>query len=233
MAVNLLASRSLFNARNGFSGGNKALIQSTAICKTKRKFSKGKNNLTKKLEGFDKYLTVAGFRNVRVNDVDRFFLTVKELAGEACVQFFDADSIAGVDHLRFAAINALNAFKNKLNVSNSVTMETLLYASGQHQIKDSLRLLGIYSKSTRVAVLILTETEEQASAIIDCVSELLRGKRDDSVIEFTDAKMNRVKRLFGISQLEIETKMTKRKRGEEEALADLVIEHMALLTVQS
>ena len=189
--------------------------------------------MTKKLEGFDKYLTVAGFRNVRVNDVDRFFLMVRELAGEACVQFFDADSVAGVDHLRFAAINALNAFKNKLNVSNSVTMETLLYASGQHQIKDSLRLLGIDSKSTRVAVLILTETEEQASAIIDCVSELLRGKRDDSVIEFTDAKMNRVKRLFGISQLEIETKMTKRKRGEEEALADLVIEHMALLTVQS
>jgi tRNA threonylcarbamoyladenosine modification (KEOPS) complex Cgi121 subunit len=110
-------------------------------------------------------------------------------------------------------------------------METLLYASAQHQIKDSLKLLGISSKSTRVAVLILTETEEQASTVLDSVSELLPGKRDDSVIEFTDEKVSRIRRLFGISQLEVEAQ-TKRKRGEKEALTDLVIEHMALLAVQ-
>jgi tRNA threonylcarbamoyladenosine modification (KEOPS) complex Cgi121 subunit len=187
--------------------------------------------LTEKLEGFDKYFTVAGFKNVKVADVNRFFSQVKKLAGKACVQFFDADSIADFDHLRFATIDALTAFKNKLNISNSVAMETLLYASAQHQIKDSLKLLGISSKSTRVAVLILTETEEQASTVLDSVSELLPGKRDDSVIEFTDEKVSRIRRLFGISQLEVEAQ-TKRKRGEKEALTDLVIEHMALLAVQ-
>jgi tRNA threonylcarbamoyladenosine modification (KEOPS) complex Cgi121 subunit len=187
-------------------------------------------NMIEKLEEFSKYITVAGFKN-KVTDIDQFFLDVKKRAGNACVQFFDADSIAGADHLRFAAISALTAFKNKLNISNSVAMETLLYASAQHQIKDSLKLLGISSKSRHVAVLILTETKEQASAVLDSISELFRGKRDDSVIEFTDEKVSRIKKIFGISQLEIEAR-TEGKLGEKEALSNLVIEHMALLATE-
>jgi len=187
--------------------------------------------LTEKLEDFDKYLTVAGFKNVKITETDRFFSDAKKIAGDACVQFFDADSIAGFDHLRFAVINALTAFKNKLAISNSVAMETLLYASARHQIKDSLERLGINSKSSRVAVLILTETLEQASTILNSVSKLLQGKRDDSVIEFTDEKIGRIERFFGISQLEIETR-NKEKREGKEALIDLVIEHMALLAAQ-
>jgi len=187
--------------------------------------------LTEKLEGFNQYLTVAGFKNVRVTETDHFFSDVKKITEDACVQFFDADSIAGFDHLRFAAINALTAFKNKLAISNSVAMETLLYASARHQIKDSLERVGINPKSSRVAVLILTETPEQASTILNSVSKLLQGKRDDSVIEFTDEKIRRIKRLFGISQLEIEAR-DKEKRKEKEAITDLVIEHMALLAAQ-
>jgi tRNA threonylcarbamoyladenosine modification (KEOPS) complex Cgi121 subunit len=125
----------------------------------------------------------------------------------------------------------LIAFKNKLNISNSVAMETLLYASAQHQIKDSLRLLGISLKSTRVAALILTETDEQASTVLDSISEVLQSKRDDSVVEFTDKKISRIKRLFKISRLEVEAR-TQLKGGEKEVLTDLVIEHMALLAVQ-
>jgi tRNA threonylcarbamoyladenosine modification (KEOPS) complex Cgi121 subunit len=183
--------------------------------------------MIEKLEEFSKYITVAGFKNVKVIDVDEFFLDVKKRAGKACVQFFDADSIAGADHLRFATINALTAFKNKLNISNSVAMETLLYASAQHQIKNSLKLLGISSKSRHVAVLILTETKEQASAILDSISELFRDKRDDSVIEFTNEKVSRIKKIFGISTLEVEARIDA-KRGEKAALTELVIEHMAV-----
>jgi tRNA threonylcarbamoyladenosine modification (KEOPS) complex Cgi121 subunit len=180
-----------------------------------------------RLEEFSKYITVAGFRDIRLIDVNQFFSDVKKCSGKACVQFFDADSIAGANHLRFAAINALTAFKNKLNISNSVAMETLLYASAQHQIKNSLKLLGISSKSRRVAVLILTETKEQASAILDSISELFKDKRDDSVIELTNEKVSRIKQIFGISTLEVQAR-TDIKRGEKAALTDLVIEHMAV-----
>jgi len=184
-----------------------------------------------RLEGFDRYLVVAGFRDIKIEDMDKFFEGVKEKTGDACVQFFDATLIAGRDHLRFAALNSLNAFRNKLNISNSLAMETLLYASAQHQIKDALKLLGIKPKSSRVAVLVLAENQNQASSVLESVSELLQGKRDDSVLEFSNEKVNALKRLFQISELELEAK-TERKGAEKEALLDLVIEHMALLATE-
>jgi len=184
-----------------------------------------------RLEGFDQYLIVAGFKNVKIADVDKFFAYVKERTGNAVVQFFDATLIAGEDHLRFAALNALNAFKNRLNISNSLAMEALLYASARHQIKDALKLLGIKPDCSRVAVLVLAETKNQASSILESVSGLLQGEQDDSVVEFSNEKVDGLKRLLQISETELEAK-TERKGAEKEALLDLVIEHMALLATE-
>jgi len=184
-----------------------------------------------RLESFNQYLVVAGFKNVKIVDMNKFFAAIKEKIGSAVVQFFDANLIAGMDHLRFAALNALNAFKNRVNISNSLAMETLLYASAQHQIKDALKLLGIKPSGGRVAVLVLAETQKQASSILDSVSKLLRGERDDSVVEFSNEKVDGLKRLFQISEVELEAK-TERKGAEKEALLDLVIEHMALLATE-
>jgi len=184
-----------------------------------------------KMEGFDQYLAVAGFKNVKIADIDRLFTDVKAKTANTCIQFFDATAIAGSDHLRFAALNSLNAFKNKLNISNSLAMETLLYASGQHQIKDALRLLGIKPASSQVAVLVLAETQRKASSVLDVASGLLKGARDDSVVELSEEKVAGLRKLFQISELELEAK-TKRKGAENEALLDLVIEHMALLATQ-
>jgi len=184
-----------------------------------------------RLAGFDQYLVEAGFKNVKITNIDKFFAAVKEKAGNAVVQFFDANLIAGRDHLRFAALNALNAFKNKLSISNSLAMETLLYASAQHQIKDALKLLGIKPNGGRVVVLVLAQTGKQASAILDFVSGLLQGERDDSVVEFSNEKIDGLKKLFQISDVELEAK-TERKGAEKEALLDLVIEHMALLATE-
>jgi len=187
--------------------------------------------VTERLEDFDQYLVVAGFKNAKISDLAKFFATVKEKTGNACVQFFDATLIAGGNHLRFAALNSLNAFKNKLNISNSLAMETLLYASAMHQIKDAVKLLGIKSDSRRVAVLVLAETQSQASSILKSISKLLQGERDDSVLEFSNEKVEGLKKLFQISELELEAK-TENKGAEREALLDLVIEHMALLATE-
>jgi tRNA threonylcarbamoyladenosine modification (KEOPS) complex Cgi121 subunit len=185
-----------------------------------------------RLEDFDQYLVVAGFKNVKIANIDKFFADVKERTGNACVQFFDATLIAGRNHLRFAALNSLNAFKNRLNISNSLAMETLLYASAQHQIKDAVKLLGVKLKSSPVAVLVLAETQNQASSILESVSGLLQGERDDSVVEFSNEKVDGLRRLFRISEVELEAK-TEREGAQKQALLDLVIEHMALLAAES
>jgi len=187
--------------------------------------------LIKKLEDFDKYVATVGFRNVKIKDLNNFFDMVRRKVGEAHVQFFDAKLIAGWEHLYFAALNALNTFKNKINISKSVAVETLLYASAQRQIEKAVKLLGIKTDSSQVAVLIMAETKQRVVSTLRAISELMIGERDDSVLELTDGKVKGVMELFDISDLELEAKLEK-EGFEKEALIDLVIEHMALLATQ-
>jgi len=187
--------------------------------------------MIEKLEDFDQYLVIAGFKNVQISNADAFFKEIREKTHNVCVQFFDAILIAGPEHLRFAALNALNALKNKLNISSSLTMETLLYASAQNQINNAINKLGIKPNSRQVAVLIIAESKDKASRILVTVSKLLPGKRDDSVIELSSTKVDGLRKLFQISSLEMEAK-TERKGAEKEVVLDLVIEHMALLATE-
>ena len=187
--------------------------------------------MIEKLEDFNQYLVIAGFRNVKIDNADAFFKDIRKRTHNTCVQFFDATLIAGAEHLRFAALNSLNAFKNKLNISSGLAMETLLYASAQNQISSAINLLGIKPNSRQVAVLIMAESQDKASWILDVISKLLPGKRDDSVIELSNEKVDGFKKLFRISDLELEAK-TERNGAQKEALLDLIIEHMALLATE-
>ncbi len=94
-----------------------------------------------------------------------------------------------------------------------------------------MELLGIKHESSGIAVLVIAETQQRAAETLETLSELISGERDDGVIELTDEKFEPVKKLFGVSDLELEAKL--REEGlEREALIDLVIEHMALLATQ-
>jgi tRNA threonylcarbamoyladenosine modification (KEOPS) complex Cgi121 subunit len=185
-----------------------------------------------KFEDFNKYVVIAGFRNVNVKNIDKFFTQVKEKLGDACVQFFDAKLIASWQHLYFAVLNALNAFKNKLNISNSLGIEILLYASAQRQIKEAVSLIGIRSDTTEVAVVIVANSRNEAMSQLNTVSALLKKSiRDEKVLKLTSDKAENIKRLFQITSNELEA--TIEKEGDtEKALIDLVIEHVALLVTQ-
>lgn len=183
------------------------------------------------LARFNKRLTCAGFNNVKIKDVNKLFQTLKDETDNACVQFLDASLVAGSEHLRFAAMNALGAFEGQVNISSNLAIEILLYASAQRQIKEAVRLIGIKQSTRKVAVVILAETSKQAPTILRVVSRLLRGKRDDSVIDLADEKLGELRKLFRISDAELEAKVA-RRGSEKHALTDLVIEHMALLVAQ-
>ena len=187
--------------------------------------------MIKKLEHFDKYFATAGFRNVKINDVNNFFSQVRKKTKDVHIQFFDAKLIAGWEHLYFAVLNALRAFKGKLNISNSLAVEALLYASAQRQISKAVGLLGIKPEAPHVAVLVIAETKQGANVALEIVSQLMPGERDDTALKLTDKKVKDIRRLFGISDIELEAKLEK-KGLEKEALIDLVIEHVALLVTQ-
>jgi tRNA threonylcarbamoyladenosine modification (KEOPS) complex Cgi121 subunit len=191
--------------------------------------------LTKKLEGFngyDGYIAIVGFKKVKIKDVNGFLERVRREVREAHVQFFDAKLIAGKQHLYFAALNALKAFEKKSNISSSLAVEALLYASAQRQIRKAVDTLGVKQDSSEVAVLIIAENKQGTNDCLKIVSGLVPGEREDAVLELTDEKIGDIRKLFGISDLEIDAKL-RRKGLEKEALADLVIEHVALLATKS
>ncbi len=191
--------------------------------------------MTTKLEepnGYNGNIAIAGFKNVKIKDVKGFLERVRREVREAHVQFFDAKLIAGQQHLYFAALNALKAFEKKSNISSSLAIEALLYASAQRQIRKAVDTLGVKQDSSQVAVLIIAENRQEMNDCLKVVLRLIPDERDDAVLELTDEKIGDIKKLFGISDLEIEAKLS-RKGLEKEALADLVIEHVALLATQS
>jgi len=186
--------------------------------------------MIKLAEGFNKHITMVGFKNVHINNIDQILNSARKMSDTAAIQFFDAKLIAGWQHLYFAALNALKAFKNQTNISKNLAVECLLYACAQRQIRVALSVIGIKQSSSEIAVLIITDEKGAAEKASEEVTRLVLGERDDTVLELTDEKIVRVKRLFGISEKELATKSE--DHGEMEALSDLVIEHIALLVTQ-
>jgi KEOPS complex subunit Cgi121 len=178
---------------------------------------------------FRKNCEIVGFKGVEVNETEAFLEAAgRDKPADVELQFFDADRVATWQHLYFALLNALTAFKNKENLSKSVAMETMLYASGRRQIQKATQLLGIKPASRNIAVLIVGGKAEIVQKALAKVSKHVGGQLDDSVLELSEKKMERVKRAFDISEMELETVI----EGDdvEKALVDLVVERVALLT---
>jgi len=187
--------------------------------------------LLKYIEEFGKHIAIAGFRKAKIKDVEELLKIIrKEKRANLEIQFFDAESVATWQHLYFAVLNALTAFKNKENISKSLAMETMLYASAQRQIRKAIKLLGIKPNSSKMAVLIIGEKPETVKSALLMVSKHVNAQRDDAVLGLSEEKAIIIQKTFGISDLELKTVM--RKDGLEKALTDLVIERMALLATQ-
>lgn len=187
--------------------------------------------MLKQIEEFGKHVMIAGFRNVRIKDIEEIFKAMrKEKPSSVEIQFFDAKFVATWQHLYFAALNALTAFKNRENISESLAMESLLYASAQRQIRKAMKLLGIKPSLSEIAVLIIGEKLESVRSSLSLVSKQVKAKRDDTVLELSEEKVADIQEIFVISDVELKTVM--KKGGLEKALTDLVIERMALLATQ-
>jgi tRNA threonylcarbamoyladenosine modification (KEOPS) complex Cgi121 subunit len=186
--------------------------------------------MIREVEGFDKYLSLSGFKNAKISNSDVLVKQIRKNVPLVDVQFFDASLIAGSEHLYFAVLNALKAFKNCTNISKSLAVESLLYASAQRQIKDAVKLIGIKENTTRIAVVGIADSLTDAKYADDEALNFINGDRDDSVIAFSDAKIKDIRNLFQISDIELASKT--RNNMDKEIILNLIIEHMAILVTQ-
>ena len=187
--------------------------------------------MLKYIEEAEKYVEITGFRNVVIRDAEGFVEAARtKLPKSAGVQFFDAKLVATWQHLYFAVLNALFAFKSERNISRSVAMEVLLYASAQRQIKKAIDFMGVKCASANVAVAIIGESAESVDEILSIVSKHVGEEPDDDVLEISKEKVEGIREAFGITKTELET-VTK-KNNSKGALVDLVVERVALLSTQ-
>jgi tRNA threonylcarbamoyladenosine modification (KEOPS) complex Cgi121 subunit len=188
--------------------------------------------MLKHIEEFGKSVVIAGLRDAKIENLEEFLKRLRrEKSFDVEIQFFDAQFIADWQHLYFAVLNALTAFKSGRNVSKNLAIETILYASAQHQIKKALENLGIKPKTSQIALVIIGERAETLKSMLNAILREASAERDDQVLELTEEKMENIRKIFGISDLELETVM---KRGNlKKALIDIVIERMALLATQT
>lgn len=182
-------------------------------------------------QGLDENIIIVGFSNVKIEDINTFLEQFRK-ENIIPIQFFDAKQIAGNQHLYFAAINALNAFNKKTNISNNMAVEALLFASGQRQIKKAVKMLGIKEDTSEVAVLLMPKNSHEKKKYLRLITQIIPGERNNNVLELTKKKIDDIMKLFKISDIEFKTKL-KKEGLEKEALTDLVIERIALLVTKS
>ncbi|UCG36281.1 MAG: hypothetical protein JSV64_06620 [Candidatus Bathyarchaeota archaeon] len=176
---------------------------------------------------FHKSAGIAGFRSTEIKDVIEVFSSIERELKSVTVQLFDAKLIAGWQHLFFAVLNGLQAFRNGTTISKSLAVECLLYACAQRQIKTAFELIGIKPGKPNIAALVLADSRDEVDNALNEVARFVSGIRDDAVLSLNKEKIAQVKSLFGISDVELGTKSG--EKGEKAAILDLVIEHMALL----
>lgn len=179
------------------------------------------------IEEYGKIVAITGYKNASFQRAEAF---LKESRKEAQIQFFDADLIATWQHLYFAALNALRSFESGTNVSKSLAMETMLYASAVRQIQKAIGRLGIKPKTTCMAVAVIGESVAAVECVLGQISACLGVAPDETVLELGMEKAAKIKEAFNITDLELRTIA---KNGDlNGALANLVVERVALLATQ-
>ena len=154
-----------------------------------------------------------------------------EAPGGIIVQFFNANTIATWEHLYFATFNALLAFKQQYNRSRTLSVEILLYASTQHQIKKAIQVLGVHESTSDIALIVVGKNNRDLKLTFSLISKLIKAYPNETVLKISKEKFEYIQKLYGISTKTLQTNM--KNADETQTLADLIIEKMALLSIMS
>ena len=178
----------------------------------------------------EKHLLVTGFSSERR-------IKSREILGwmqeqDITAQAFDAESIAGSQHVYYAVVNALAAFRTGENFTRSLHMEILLYVSGQDQIEKGLQIVGLKDTASELCLVVVASSEEETNNFQERFQRHFNLRRDDSILEIqNEGKLSHLKEVFSISDRELKA-AAKGELRSEEFLRGLIIERGALLVTK-
>jgi len=182
------------------------------------------------LEEYDRYVMITGLREASVLDPEVVLQQLKRSANGVETQVLDVKGIAGRDHLLFAVLNALKGRAQGIQMTESLAVEVLLYASAQRQIRNAIAALGISPNSKNLAVIAIAKDRGLLKEFETKLPSTLGGEPDESVLEEGDEAT--VRRIFGITDDQVRA-LLRKDITERDAVTRLVIEKMALLSTQA
>lgn len=127
------------------------------------------------------------------------------------VLIVDGDMVFGSDHVRSAATHAAKAVAEGRNSSDSLAMETLLYASGERQLSAAIRKMSVGERTEKVVVAVLAGPFSPGEGWTELPDR--PGAPDRAALT-----------RFGISEREMTT-------VREDRLGELVLERVAAVDV--
>ena len=109
---------------------------------------------------------------VEVDDVKKTIGLVNDAADKtgSTVVLFDAEKIAGFSHIESAVMHAKRSFEEGQAIARSLSMEILVYVSGQRQCSLASKF-GLHEGENSVYVLVLDGEEEKSA---DLVKEIVK-----------------------------------------------------------
>jgi tRNA threonylcarbamoyladenosine modification (KEOPS) complex Cgi121 subunit len=177
---------------------------------------------------YGKHIRILGYRLCRAVDPRAFIGAARVALSPVVVQFFDADTVAGTDHLFFAALNALKSYGQGRGIAQTLDIEILLYVSCQGQIGEAIRRVGLTPETRKVAVVVVGDDEHGVESAVDKLGSLIPGSPDQLVLSCIDeVKAARLMTAYGVDEAELDTLLE--TGGAIDAFSWLIIERAALL----
>lgn len=178
----------------------------------------------------EKYVFITGYYVEKRTEVEKIFEWREEK--DVIVQVFDAESIAGWQHIYFAVINAIAAFRAEANITRNLSIEILLYVSGQDQINRAFQTVGVRDSTQKIGLVVVASSKGRVIAIQEDFQKRFDLRREDSSLAVeSEGKIRHLKQIFSIDEREIDT-LRGGRLDQEEILRGLIIERGALLATK-
>lgn len=149
------------------------------------------------------------------------------------IQIFNPTLVAGWEHLYFSAIHAIMAFENDYNISKKLEMEVLLYSIGKRQIKEAVSIMGVSDDTSNLVCVLLAPNDFTITKLANVKNEILSKlhcTENDALFSLTEEKIPVIKKVFGISDVELDVVQTTLKRLHT-SITHCVLERLSLLSL--
>lgn len=185
-----------------------------------------------KFEEYGKYVTLYSFQINEPLDANSLLESLRGFSTDLDIQMVNLDRIAGRKHLYFAVLNAVHAFERDTNISRTLAVEFLLYASAQKQISEAIKMMGVDQNTKNVVVIAIGKNEQSLREFTERLPSVVKTKSDDALLDrWSDEKVENLLSTFRISKKELQA-MTG-KKPQKETIQELIVERVALLATMT